>query len=148
MYILEHSKLVGDVSVGNFKNCIKLSSVDFSSGMNGNNTIGVNKRDIGSLQFSSISVSKIHCSASYLILQQALIGSGTDCKIHFLDSNNRVYLSLELKNTLINNFEFSAHNFEPVEKFYLTFTYVTFRSTPKDKTPCGASFDLMKGSCL
>ena len=150
MYIIQHPEVKGDQNVGKFKDCFKVTAVDYNGGRETIQApLGNSERPGRSPSYSEIKVTKLSCSASRALEDSCNFGKLAECKIYFLDSTNTEYLEITLTNAIFSNYQFRAHGGIPRESFDIAFSAIAKRHIPRDAkglpgTPSSTTFNLTK----
>ena len=152
MYLIKSNDIKGDVSIGSFKDCFKVISVEFESGRQTMQApLGSSARKFGPVRLSPIRVVKEYCKASSALNDNCSFGRAAEIKIYFLDNNNTDYIEITLTDAIFSGYKFTAHGGEtPHESFDITYTSIITRQTPRNEkgialgSPTNTSYNLSK----
>lgn len=133
MYLIQFSDVKGDQNIGKYKDCFKVTGVEYESGRSTHQApVGSSSRIWGSTSYSPIHINKFACKASRALQDYCNFGKPAECKIAFLDSTNTEYLEIKLTSALFSNYKFSAKGGVPHDSFDITYTAISSHHTPKD----------------
>jgi type VI secretion system secreted protein Hcp len=152
---LEAIKDKGESKAKGHEKWIEIDS--FQLGTNRNITTPVghsSKREASAPSVSEIVITKRSDSTSPLLFQEALIGKGSKCEIHFAQAHAdklENYLEITLTNVLVSGYSANSGGDRPSESISLNFTKIEFKYTPYDDkqgkgTPTSSSYDMAVGT--
>ena len=150
MYLLQHKDIPGDANAGQFTKCIKLDSIQVMNGKGGKNIVGNADRFVsyGATVIGEIHCTKVFDSATAHLIRESIKDNRVSAKIICLETNNRPYFTIEMENCLINQHEIIGHGYPAVEKFYLTFSKIEYRSLPLGGNPFSVAYDVILGRLI
>ena len=141
----------GDVTEGNHKDWIELSSFQWGVGRGISSPTGASAdRESSAPSVSEVVVTKTQDISSVGLLTEAFQGDGVNAQIDFLRTNKDqmdVYMTIELVNVMISGFSTSSGGDRPSESITLNFTKLTYKGTQmaadgKGSTNANISYDL------
>jgi len=152
---LQIEGIKGNVTAKGHEDWIDITSMQWGVGRAISSTVGTSAdREASKPSISEVSITKIMDESSPMIFTEACIGKGKLVKIDLCTVGTdqiNTYMSYELDDCMIAGYSVSTGGDRPSESITLSFTKMTMKFTPYDKSgkpasPLPAGYDMATGA--